>query len=170
MEIRAMELDTENEGYGYGNTSGYGEGYGDGYSYGDGYGDGYSYGYYDGYGYGDTYGYGYGDGNGDGDGYDNTLKIYIPKDNAFTAYHYIKKTCKGYIMRNDQVIKAGEELYEKEIELCVKGLHASLNVKDAKRYAPNNSVLTTVKVWGNMLFDKDKLVATNRMIIKEAGE
>ena len=156
MEIRAMELDTENEGYGYGNTSGYGEGYGDGYSYGDGYGDGYSYGYYDGY------SYGYGDGN--------TLKIYIPKDNAFTAYHYIKKTCKGYIMRNDQVIKAGEELYEKEIELCVKGLHASLNVKDAKRYAPNNSVLTTVKVWGNMLFDKDKLVATNRMIIKEVEE
>ena len=155
-----------NEGYGYGNTSG------DGYSSGSGYGDGYCYGYGDGYYDGDGYGsgYGYGYGSGDGDGYDNTLKVHIPKDNAFTAYHYIKKTCKGYIMRNDQVIKAGEELYEKEIELCVKGLHASLNVKDAKRYAPNNSVLTTVKVWGNMLFDKDKLVATNRMIIKEAGE
>ena len=52
------------------------------------------------------------------------------------------------------------------IEMCRCGLHASLVPKDAKKYSPNNTVLTKVKVWGEIHIGKDKLVATDRQIIE----
>ena len=102
---------------------------------------------------------GYGDGYGSGYGY----KLNLSKDDAWDAYHYIAN---GLIMRNGQSVKVGEHIHEDEIIMCQSGLHASLDKGDAMRYAPLNAVLTKVKVWGKMIIDKDKLVATDRMIVE----
>ena len=70
-------------------------------------------------------------------------------------------------MRNGKRIGLDEPLHEEKIKLCSRGLHASLSPKDARQYAPNNSVLTKVLVWGRIKLQKDKLVATDRKIFKE---
>jgi len=139
MEKTIMEL---NYGSGYGSGDGYGSGYGDGsgYGYGSGYGDG----------------YGYGDGSGYGE-------FTIPKDSSLTAYHYIAD---GLIMRGGRQVQIGEHIHEDKIIMCKRGLHASLDKKDAINYAPHNAVLTKVKVWGNIILEKDKLVSTDRMIVE----
>jgi hypothetical protein len=50
-------------------------------------------------------------------------------------------------------------------------LHASLCIEDAKTYkSSENCVLTKVKVWGEIIFSKDKLVATNRQIVEVLDE
>ena len=149
--------DMEFLGDGYG--SGYGSGYGDGYGYG--YGSGSGSGYGSGYGYGYGYGSGYGDGFGYGYG---KQEVVLAKEDAWVAWHYIKKTNNGYKLRNGQVVKMGEVVEEPEIKMCERGLHASLNAEDAIQYAPAFSVLTKVKVWGRIEVQKDKLVATHRMI------
>ena len=159
--------------YGYGDGHGYGYGYGDGDGDGDGHGDGDGYGYGYGHGYGYGYGHGYGHGYGDGDGYghgygDGCKKIKIGAKKAWIAYHYILKSSSGvYVLRSNQPVKIGEELRERRIRMCEYGLHASLSAADARIYAPNDSVLTKVKVWGTLICQRDKLVATRRQIIEE---
>ena len=154
-------------GYGYGSGDGYGYGDGDGYGYGDGDGSGDGYGY----GYGDGNGYGYGDGDGSGDGYDygdGDGEFKIKKQYAWLAYHYIKKSSNGnYILRSQKQVKKGEVLTEKRIKICEYGLHASLSPEEARSYAPYGSVLTKVKIWGRIICQKDKLVATHRQIVDE---
>ena len=66
-------------------------------------------------------------------------------------------------------MQAGEVLSEPKIKMCERGLHASFTPTDAKIYAPTNSVLTKVLVWGKMIVGKDKLVATHRKIIEVLG-
>jgi hypothetical protein len=137
-----------------------GDGYGSGYGHGDGYGDGYGYGY--------GFGSGYDDGDGDGYGYgDGSFEFIIPEKDAFTAYHYITKDSRGYILRNGRIIQMGQTCEEDEIKMCAKGLHASMTPQDAKRYAPCCSILTEVLVWGRVVYGRDKLVATHRKLIKE---
>jgi hypothetical protein len=60
----------------------------------------------------------------------------------------------------------GQKLHSDEIILCQQGLHASLSIRDAQTYAPDNPVLTKVKLWGEIIFDRDKLVATDREVIE----
>ena len=182
--------DGDGSGYGYG--SGYGSGYGDGsgpgygygydddgtgYGYGyDGYGGGYSsgsgYGGYDGYRDGSGYGYGggYGGGcDGSGSGYDGTgyETLEVPETAGWMCYHYIQIAEKGrFRSRTGKNVVLGQHLHEDEIEMCHRGLHASLNPGDAKAYSPENGVLTKVLVWGRIHLGKDKLVATDRTIIE----
>ena len=141
---------------------------------GDGDGDGYGYGYGNCFdnGSGDGYGYGYGNcfdnGNGFGDG-DGIQVINIPKRQAWISFHYIKKSSNDgrYVLRNLKEVAKGEVLSEHKIKMCEYGLHASLSPKDAQKYMPYNSVLTKVKVWGKLICQQDKLVATHRQIVEE---
>lgn len=151
-------------GVGYGDGYGGGEGYGDGVGHGDGYGHGDSYVYVHGDGYGQGCGYGHGDSFGGGDGYG---ELVYPESAAFLAYHYIKKTKHGFVMRNGTVIQPGQVCEEPKIEMCKIGLHSSMTPVEAKKYAPDDSVLTQVKVWGRVIFSKDKLVSTHRKLIEE---
>jgi len=165
----------DGSGYGYG-SSGYGGGYGyDGSGYGGGYGsygyssgdDGYGYGYGDGSGY---YGYGSGYGGGDGSGYgygDGSETLEVPETTGWICYHYIQIAEKGrFRSRTGKNVVLGQHLHEDEIEMCHRGLHASLDPGDAKAYSPENGVLTKVLVWGRIHLGKDKLVATDRKIIE----
>jgi len=157
MEETNMGLNNSGSGYGYGSGDGDGYGYGSGSGDNSGYGSGYGYGY----GSGDGDGYGYGDGSGSGSGYGVTMVI--PESVAWMAYHYIDKSL---MMRNRQTIKVGEKIHEDKIIMCSCGLHASLCPLDAQQYRPPDSVLTKVKVWGRVIVGRDKLVATDRMIIE----
>ena len=185
--------DGDSYGGGEGYGAGYGVGGGEGYGYGDGVGDGYGVGYGDGGGYGDGVGYGVGDGYGDGvgygvgygagvgygvgygagigycvgDGYGDGYGFFIPETAAWTTYHYIQKYENDFILRGGKKIKTGQKIHEDRIMMCEEGLHASLTPKDAAKYKPKNSVLTEVKTWGHVVVGKDKLVSTDRMIIRE---
>jgi hypothetical protein len=162
MEKRKMELNFYKEwwfGYGFGDGDGSGYGFWSGYGSGSVYGDGY------GSGSGSVYGDGYGSGYGYG-----KQKIILKKEYAMKAYHFIKKINGEYITRNSKTFQKGEELFEEKIKLCECGLHASFTIQDASKYAPNNSVLTRVLVWGEMYIDKDKLVAQYRMILEEINQ
>ena len=120
-------------------------------------GDEYGYGY--GYGAGDWdgagYGYGYGTGAGDWYGYE----IRQP----FKAYHYIRS---DLMLRNNRQTQIGEALHEDDIKLCKRGLHASWRPEDAAKYAPNDYVLTEVEIWGRVIFAEDKMVATDRRLVR----
>ena len=119
------------------------------------------------------YGYGYGDGSGDGDRYgygDGYGKQTISLDASapMLAVHYIVKTENGYKMRNGKTTTIGEVVHEPTIEMCIQGLHASITKEDADRYKPcTEAVLTEVLVWGDMIFESDKLVAQYRKIVRE---
>jgi len=158
--------DGDGSGYGYGSGSGYGYGSGSGFGSGYGFGDGDGSGYGSGSGDGDSYGSGSGSGYGYGSGSGNQ-RIKLPKKLAWPAYHYIRKQNGRYVLRSNKKVKRNQELHEPEIAMCEKGLHASLSPEHARRYAPSNSVLTKVLVWGEMIVGKDKLVTTNRMIVEE---
>ena len=176
-----MALTGDGSGYGSGSDgTGYGSGYdGSGSSYdGDGSGPGYGSGYdgsgYDGdgtgYGVGsDGYGSGYGSGyDGEGDGYGTGSEtLDVPETAGWMCYHYIQIAEKGrFRSRTGKNVVLGQHLHEDEIEMCHRGLHASLNPGDAKAYSPENGVLTKVLVWGRIHLGKDKLVATDRKIIE----
>ena len=110
-------------------------------------------------GYGDGYGYGSGSG-----------KVTLSRKNAWTAYHYIcqSETREGkYRMKGGKIVAAGDPVHEDKIELCQRGLHASLSELDARQFRPQDAVLTRVLVWGDIIVGKDKLVATDRMIVEE---
>ncbi|MHC4397492.1 MAG: hypothetical protein ACYS1A_17765, partial [Planctomycetota bacterium] len=100
-------------------------------------------------------------------GYGDGVIITIPKSKAWIGYHYIQKTDGKYILRNGKAIKVKEICHEKEIKMCKYGLHAGLSKNNAKKYAPINSVLTKVAIFGKIIVGNDKLVATDRYIIEE---
>jgi len=54
--------------------------------------------------------------------------------------------------------------------MCEYGLHASFTPEDARDYAPYKSVLTKVKIWGRVIIGRDKMVATDRMILRKEEE
>ena len=102
-------------------------------------------------------------------GYGDGYGFIVSEKHAWKAFHYIAcKDKETFITRSGQEITIGTKLHEKKISMCQCGLHASLSRKDAKAYAPRNSVLTEVLVWGRIQLQKDKLVATHRKIIKVA--
>jgi hypothetical protein len=112
-------------------------------------------------------GYGSGYGDGSGYGYSDGYEIHLGKSEAWQAYHYIKRKKNNVlVMRSGQEIAIGQDLHESEIKMCEYGLHASLCPDDAHIYTPSRAVLTSVLVWGRIILQKDKLVATNRRLIK----
>ena len=141
-------------------STGSGSGYGDGSGSGSGSGDGSG----DGYGDGSGSSYGYGDGYGDGYGYG---ELNVPKEAAWLAWHYIRRNRGGVcVMRDGKEARPLKHIHRASIEMCKRGLHASLTPQEACRYKPNDSVLTKVKIWGRVIVGRDKLVATDRMIIE----
>jgi len=140
-------------GYGYDYGSSYGSGYGDGYGFGSGYGDG----------SGDGYGYNFGYGSGSGYGFGEFV---LAESDGWEAYHYIRLSEHGFITRNGEAVRVGQHLHEDKIIMCSCGLHASLTPEEAVRHKLPGSVLTKVKVWGHIIYQKDKLVATDRQIIE----
>jgi len=89
----------------------------------------------------------------------------LPVDSPWEAYHYIRRKGKGFVLRSGMSTRIGDVLEEPKIALCERGLHASLSQGDAAKYRPNGSVLTKVLVWGRIIVDRDKLVATHRKIV-----
>ena len=70
-------------------------------------------------------------------------------------------------MRDGCFALVNKPSHREKIELCRVGLHASLTAQEAGKYKPFDSILTKVRVWGRVIVDRDKLVATDRMIIEE---
>lgn len=152
-----------------GNGCGYGYGNGDGSGYGCGYGDGngYGYGYGDGSGYGYGYGYGNGSGSGDGYGYGYGYEVILPEKSAFECFHFCKVSDGKLILRDGSTSDINEVLRcQDAIVMCSSGYHASFTREDAVKYRPCNSKLTQVKVWGNVIIARDKLVAEYRKCTK----
>jgi hypothetical protein len=111
----------------------------------------------------DGYGQGYSDGSGYGYG---SQELSISKDSPWSAYHFIQAQGAELITRSGEKVTVGEPLHEDKIVMCEKGLHASFTAGEARKYAPAGSVLTKVLVWGRVIVDKDKLVATDRQIVE----
>jgi len=82
-----------------------------------------------------------------------------------TAYHFLahggrlRKPVNGHTH-----VVAGLALHEDEIQLCVRGLHASIKPIDALQYAPG-PCLTLVECSGKIVKDIDKIVCTDRKVI-----
>ena len=78
------------------------------------------------------------------------------------AWHFVGKTLRD----GSPVPKDGETLvFTGEPILCEQGYHASLSARDALRYAPGN-ILCRVECGGKIIEDTDKLVCTERTIIR----
>jgi len=82
-----------------------------------------------------------------------------------TAYHFLVL---GGRMRHPvnghTHVTKGLSLHEDEIQLCVRGLHASIEPIDALQYAPG-PCLTLVECSGKIVKDIDKIVCTDRKVI-----
>jgi len=175
-------VETDGYGYGHGDGYGYGYGYGDGSGDGDGSGYGYGYGYGDGSGYGYGYGsgsgsgsghgdgdgYGYGYGSGDGSGHGDG-EVYVPHDRPWSAWHILPKDGRlRYEHRGERkVVSVGLVLEwpEPDIEICARGLHASLSEKDARKYC-DGFVVTKVACSGRIIVQHDKFVCSRRKVIE----
>lgn len=78
------------------------------------------------------------------------------------AYHFV-----GERLRDGRPVpKDGEKLvFHGEPILCKQGLHASRHPSDALKYAPGPT-LCLVDIGGQIVEDEDKLVGTERTIIR----
>ena len=77
------------------------------------------------------------------------------------AYHFTQATLRG----GRPIPAIGKKLvHERELKLCVSGLHASLDPFDALKYAPG-CLLHKVEVSGEIIVGDDKLVASERTIL-----
>jgi len=81
--------------------------------------------------------------------------------NKNLAWHFVGKS-----LRNGQPVPAdGETLtYNRRLIMCRAGLHASRHLIDALRYAPGDTICR-VRVGGEIVCGKDKLVANERTIL-----
>jgi hypothetical protein len=77
------------------------------------------------------------------------------------AYHFVDKT-----LRDGRAIPPDGEWLEDPLplEMCSHGLHASLHVADALKYAPG-STLCLVELGGEIIKGDDKVVAQRRRIL-----
>ena len=80
---------------------------------------------------------------------------------AIEGWHF----CNGMELRDGQALEVGRTYtHAGTISMCNSGLHASRRIIDALRYAPGN-VCCQVRVWGDVVEDKDKVVARNRLVL-----
>ena len=76
------------------------------------------------------------------------------------AYHFV-----GATLRDGKPIPPdGKWITRKKVVMCESGLHASLHVADALKYAPGNT-LCLVELGGKIIGSDDKVVASKRKII-----
>jgi hypothetical protein len=77
------------------------------------------------------------------------------------AWHFV-----GATLRDGRPVPADGEMlvHTGPLDLCASGLHASVSPFDALRYAPGET-LCLVRVAGEVLYDTDKLVCSERTII-----
>jgi hypothetical protein len=144
------------DGNGNGNGDGDGRGNGEGYEYGNGNGFGYS----NGYSYGNGNGFGNGEGHSYGDGYGYGKTVAILLSSVF-AYHIISGYSHhaGKDIDTEHNYNAGEN-----IGLCEHGLHASLELEDARYYTRGTE--TRVQCSGRVMFGFDKLVCEHREVVR----
>ena len=119
-----------------------------------------------GYGYGSGDGYGTGSGSGFGSG---SHIIHIEKTEAWLAWHYVRPGNHPgeLVLRNGRLTHIGDHLHEDKIDICSRGLHASLSRSDAAVNRPLDcTVLTRVLVWGDIACVHSELVATDREIVE----
>ena len=110
---------------------------------------------------GDGDGYGYGDGSGYGD-----AEVVWPESSPLLAWHCVPKNLRfRYRHAGDRPkVEPGLTLrHPGELALCSAGLHASLDLADARRYC--DGVPCRVEVWGRIRFGADKLVAEYRRVV-----
>ena len=82
-----------------------------------------------------------------------------------TAYHFLAHGGRlRHPVNGHTYVVAGLALHEDEIQLCVRGLHASIKPIDALQYAPG-PCLTLVECSGDVLCEEDKIVCTDRKVI-----
>src|SRR5687767_6258415 len=81
------------------------------------------------------------------------------------AWHFV-----GATLRDGTPVPADgiKLVYPGEIELCMRGYHASLDPFDALKFAPGGT-LCKVECGGKILQDYDKLVCSERTIIKRVN-
>lgn len=159
------------DGSGYGCGTGLGQpgGYGRGIGTGSGSGvpcqDGYK--KIDGSGHVPEAGYGFEYGNGAGSGVSEGQPLTYPISRPILCWHYVRTKDQKLVLRDGRTVEPKQVLHEPEILICEKGLHASMSQKDAKHYAPSGRVVPTrVAVWGDVVFEGDKLVGQYRQIIE----
>lgn len=71
----------------------------------------------------------------------------------------------GMKLPNDESLVVGKTYHiDGDIELCLRGLHASRQILDALKYAPGTT-LSRVESWGDVQECDDKLVARNRRVL-----
>jgi len=81
--------------------------------------------------------------------------------NTIKAWHFAtsnKKLCYGDSRPVRRNVRYFARPKNKELELCHHGMHGSLNILDALKYAPGN-VITWCEFGGQIIYGKDKLVA-----------
>lgn len=89
----------------------------------------------------------------------------INKENAIIAY----KAFNNDFSCRDFQYKVGNEYHiTGDLEICKNGFHACQNSIDTFNYYPmESSRFAIVKLWGNVLYGKNKICASNIEIVKE---
>ena len=89
------------------------------------------------------------------------MSNYIAKKNGILAWHFLpddRRTAHGEKIG----VAAGQTLKMKPpIELCRRGYHASIHALDALLFA-SGAIVCRVKLYGTVIQDTDKAVATHR--------
>ena len=112
-----------------------------------------------------------GDGNGNGDGYGNGngygwRSLEVDHRTPILAWHFVMSN--GELARDHggqrPTVEPGLVLeWDSEVSLCNAGLHASLEVEQARRY--QDGVLTRVACSGRVSIGRDKIVCSRREVI-----
>ena len=89
----------------------------------------------------------------------------ISKENAITAY----KAFNSNFSCRDFMYEVGKEYHiNGDVKMCGNGFHACQNSIDTFNYYPmENSRFAIVKLWGDILFDFDKMCASDIEIVEE---
>ena len=90
--------------------------------------------------------------------------VTIPKDKPILAWHFIEKNRLLRYSDNRFVNPGVTYSYEGQPQLCSAGMHASVSLMDAARYAPGFT-LCRVQLWGKAVRGDDKLTAQHRHVL-----
>jgi len=109
--------------------------------------------------------------------------VWVPRNKGILIWHFVPQD--GRLKNYDggtEYCPAGKRRYRREDRplvtegatyrtegppiLCQRGLHGSVRALDALRYAPSTT-LTRAVLWGAILRDTDKAVATHRTVLSK---
>jgi hypothetical protein len=92
-------------------------------------------------------------------------KPYQTSEDAILAWHFVRDDRRLGYDASDLTVEPGWVYYtDGPVELCESGMHASVHLMDALRYAPGG-VLCRVAVWGDVQIADDKIVGRNREVL-----